>query len=41
MEVCIADSDVSFAKGIAESKNLEVDIFESNIDTLAIQGPKS
>ncbi len=40
--VCIADSDVLlFAKGIAESKNLEVDIFESNIDTLAIQGPKS
>ncbi len=30
-----------FAKGIAESKNLKVDIFEANIDVLAVQGPKS
>ena len=40
--ICIADSDVLlFAKGIAEGKNLNVSIFEANIDTLAIQGPKS
>ena len=40
--VCIADSDVIlFAKGIAEAKNLNVNIFETNIDTLAVQGPKS
>ncbi len=40
--ICIADSDVLlFAKGIAESKDLKVDIFEANIDTLAVQGPKS
>ncbi len=40
--VCIADSDVLlFAKGIAESRNLKVKIFEANIDTLAVQGPKS
>ena len=40
--VCIADSDVLlFAKGIAAGKNLKVNIFEANIDTLAIQGPKS
>ena len=40
--VCIADSDVLlFAKGIAGGKNLNVDIKEANIDTLAIQGPKS
>ncbi len=40
--VCIADSDVLlFAKGIAAGKNLEVKIYEANIDTLAIQGPKS
>ena len=40
--VCIADSDVLlYAKGIAEAKNLEVNIFEANINTLAIQGPKS
>ncbi len=40
--VCIADSDVLlFAKGIAGGKNLTVDIFEANIDTLAVQGPKS
>ena len=40
--VCITDSDVLlYAKGIAEAKNLEVNIFEANINTLAIQGPKS
>ena len=40
--ICIADSDVLlFAKGIAAGKNLSVKIFEANIDTLAIQGPKS
>tara|TARA_B100000965_G_scaffold309592_1_gene268853 strand:+ start:57 stop:1166 length:1110 start_codon:yes stop_codon:yes gene_type:complete len=40
--VCIADSDVLlFAKGIAGVKNLDVNIFETNICTLAIQGPKS
>ena len=40
--LCIADSDVLlFAKGIAAGKNLKVNIFEANIDTLAIQGPKS
>ena len=40
--VCIADSDVLlFAKGISAGRNLEVNIFEANIDTLAIQGPKS
>ncbi len=40
--ICIADSDVLlFAKGIAAGKNLDVKVFEANIDTLAIQGPKS
>ena len=40
--ICIADSDVAlFAKGIASSKNFKVKIFEANIDTLAVQGPKS
>tara|TARA_B100001175_G_scaffold301315_1_gene294308 strand:- start:676 stop:1782 length:1107 start_codon:yes stop_codon:yes gene_type:complete len=40
--ICIADSDVLlFAKGIASAKNFKVNIFEANIDTLAIQGPKS
>ncbi len=40
--VCIADSDVIlYAKGIAETKNLKVNIFEASIDTLAVQGPKS
>ena len=34
--VCIADSDVLlYAKGIAGGKNLNVKIFEANIDTLA------
>ena len=40
--VCIADSDVLlFAKGLASGKNLNVDIYEANVDTIAIQGPKS
>ena len=40
--VCIADSDVLlYAKGIAAGKKLNVEIFEANIDTLAVQGPKS
>ena len=40
--ICIADSDVVlFAKGIASAKKFNVKIFEANIDTLAIQGPKS
>jgi len=40
--ICIADSDVLyFAKGIAGSLNLQVDIFETDIATLAVQGPKS
>ncbi len=40
--ICIADSDVLlFAKGLAAGKKLNVNIFEANVDTLAIQGPKS
>ena len=40
--VCIADSDVLlYAKGIADGKKLNVKIFEANIDTIAVQGPKS
>ena len=40
--VCIADSDVLlYAKGIAAGKKLNVKIFEADIDTLAVQGPKS
>ena len=40
--VCIADSDVLlFAKGISESMKLNVNIFETNISVLAVQGPKS
>ena len=40
--ICIADSDVMlFAKGISDSYNLDVKIHETNICTLAIQGPKS
>ena len=40
--VCIADSDVLlFAKGIAEAMDLNVMVHETNIDTLAVQGPKS
>ena len=30
-----------YAKGIASAKNFDVKIFETNIDTLALQGPKS
>ena len=40
--ICIADSDVIlFAKGIASAQNLNVEINEAKIDTLAVQGPKS
>ncbi len=40
--ICIADSDVLlYAKGIADSMNLNVKIHETNISTLAVQGPKS
>ena len=40
--VCIADSDVLlYAKGIAETNNLQVNLLEADIDTLAVQGPKS
>tara|TARA_Y100001970_G_scaffold18224_1_gene20460 strand:- start:2763 stop:3869 length:1107 start_codon:yes stop_codon:yes gene_type:complete len=40
--ICIADSDVLlFAKGITSGKNFNVDIYEANINTIAIQGPKS
>ena len=40
--VCIADSDVLFfAKGLASGKNFNVDIYEANVNTIAIQGPKS
>ena len=40
--ICIADSDVLFfAKGIAGSFDLDVKVFETDIATLAVQGPKS
>ena len=40
--VSIADSDLLlFAKGLAIGKKLEVDIFEPNVNILAVQGPKS
>ncbi len=40
--ICIADSDVLlYAKGIADTMNLNVKIHETNISTLAVQGPKS
>ena len=40
--ICIADSDVLlFAKGILSARGLNAKIFETNIDTLAVQGPKS
>ena len=40
--ICIADSDVLlYAKGIADSMNLNVQIHETEISTLAVQGPKS
>ena len=40
--ISIADSDVIFfAKGLASGNNFEVQIFEPNVDIIAIQGPKS
>ena len=30
-----------YAKGIAETNNLQVNLLEADIDTLAVQGPKS
>ena len=40
--ISIADSDVIFfAKGLASGNNFDVEIFEPNVDILAIQGPKS
>ncbi len=40
--ICIADSDVLFfAKGLASGKNFNVDIYEANVNTIAVQGPKS
>jgi len=40
--VCIADSDVLFfAKGLASGKKFNVDIYEANVNTIAVQGPKS
>jgi len=40
--LCIADSDVLFfAKGLASGKNFNVDICEANVNTIAVQGPKS
>ena len=40
--ICIADSDVLlFIKGIVAVKNFKVSAFEANIDTLAVQGPRS
>jgi dimethylsulfoniopropionate demethylase len=40
--ISIADSDVIFfAKGLASGNNFNVEIFEPNVDIIAIQGPKS
>ena len=40
--ICIADSDVLlFAKGLASGKKFSVHIYETNVNTIAIQGPKS
>jgi dimethylsulfoniopropionate demethylase len=40
--ISIADSDVIFfAKGLASGNQLEVNIFEPNVDIIAVQGPKS
>ncbi len=40
--ISIADSDLSlFAKGLAIGKDYQVDIFEPNVNILAVQGPKS
>ena len=42
MESLYSNSDVFYLlKVIASVKNLEVNIFEAKVDTLAIQGPKS
>ena len=32
---------IFFAKGLASGNNFEVQIFEPNVDIIAIQGPKS
>ena len=40
--ISIADSDVIlFAKGLAIGNNFVVEIFEPNVDIMAVQGPKS
>ena len=40
--ISIADSDVIlFAKGLAIGNKFDVEIFEPNVDILAVQGPKS
>jgi dimethylsulfoniopropionate demethylase len=40
--ISIADSDVIFfSKGLASGNNFNVEIFEPNVDIIAIQGPKS
>jgi len=40
--ISIADSDVIFfAKGLASGNNFKVNVFEPNVDIIAIQGPKS
>tara|TARA_Y100001970_G_scaffold292805_1_gene435922 strand:+ start:2524 stop:3633 length:1110 start_codon:yes stop_codon:yes gene_type:complete len=40
--ICISDSDVLlFAKGISGAFNLDAKVFETDISTLAVQGPKS
>ena len=40
--ISIADSDVIFfAKGLASGNDFKVEIFEPNVDIIAIQGPKS
>ena len=40
--ISIADSDVIFfAKGLASGNKFEVNIFEPNVDIIAVQGPKS
>ena len=40
--ISIADSDVIlFAKGLAIGNNFDVEIFEPNVDIMAVQGPKS
>ena len=40
--ISIADSDVIFfAKGLASGNDFDVQIFEPNVDIMAVQGPKS